>query len=213
MASILGRLMASAVALAPASTVLASSPDTPPVAPPVTASTPAPSAPALPAGTVIELALTQQVGSKISKRGDRFGIRLTEDLKLDDATLLPAGTEGEGEVVHAAPGKMGGGPGELLLAARFLDRDGVRVPLKAFKVGRSGKNNVDNAVLVGMVVGPFALFVQGGEVVIPAGTIANAKLAADLPAPPAPVPSTPAAPTPAPSPPPSAPVSAAISNP
>jgi hypothetical protein len=209
MVSILGRLVASAVALAPASAALASNPDIPPVVAPRPA---APSARALPAGTVIELALTQQVGSKISKRGDRFGIRLTEDLKLDDAVLLPAGTEGEGEVVHAAPGKMGGGPGELLLAARFLDRDGVRVPLKALKLGRSGKNNVDNAVLVGMIVGPFALFVQGGEVVIPVGTVANAKLAVDLPAPPAP--GAPPAPlSPAPLAPESAPISAATINP
>ena len=183
MTSILGRFLACAVALAPASGALALGDDTPPA----TASTPVvpatPSAHVLPAGTVIELALMKDVGSKISKRGDRFGIRLVEDLKLDDAVLLPAGTEGEGEVIHAAPGKMGGGPGELLLAARFLDRDGVRVPLKAFKMGRSGKNNVDNAVIVGMIAGPFALFVQGGEVIVPAGTIANAKLAADLPAP------------------------------
>jgi hypothetical protein len=179
MTSIVGGFLACAVALASASPALALGDDTTPAA--ATATTP--SARALPAGTVIELAVTKQVGSKISKRGDRFGIRLAEDLKLDGAVVLAAGTEGEGEVVHAAPGKMGGGPGELLLAARFLDNNGVRVPLKALKMGSAGKNNVDNAVLVGMIAGPFALFVQGGEVVIPAGTLANAKLAADLPAP------------------------------
>lgn len=173
-----------ACALASASPAMALGDDTAPTAAAAPAATPA--ARVLPAGTVIELAVTKQVGSKISKRGDRFGIRLAEDLKLDGAVVLAAGTEGEGEVVHAAPGKMGGGPGELLLAARFLDNNGVRVPLKALKMGSAGKNNVDNAVLVGMIAGPFALFVQGGEVVIPAGTIANAKLAADLPAPTAP---------------------------
>ena len=137
----------------------------------------------LPAGAVVELALTKEVGSKLSKRGDRFGIRLAQDLKLDGVVVLPAGIEGEGEVVHAAPGKMGGGPGELLLAARFLDHGGQRVPLKALKMGSAGKDNADNALIVSMIAGPFALFVQGGEVVIPAGTLANAKLAADLPAP------------------------------
>jgi hypothetical protein len=183
MTSILASLLACAMALAPASSALALGDDTAPAA--AAAATPAatPAPRALPAGTVIELSLTKAVGSKTSKRGDRFGIRLAQDLKLDGMVVLPAGTEGEGEVVHAAPGKMGGGPGELLLAARFLDRDGVRVPLKALKMGSAGKNNVDNAMLVSMVAGPFALFVQGGEVVVPAGTIANAKLAADLSAP------------------------------
>jgi hypothetical protein len=136
----------------------------------------------VPAGSVIEIALTKAVGSKLSKRGDRFGIRLVDDIKMDGVVILPAGTEGEGEVIHASPGKMGGGPGELLLAARFLDRDGVHVPLKAFKMGRSGQDNVDSALVVAMIAGPFALFIQGGEVMIPSGTIANAKLAADLPA-------------------------------
>lgn len=187
MFSILSRFATAAMVLSLASPALAMGQETPAQAAPPTTSpaTPAPTAAtrALPAGTVVELVLTKQVGSKLSKRGDRFGIRLAQDLKLDGVVVLPAGIEGEGEVIHAAPGKMGGGPGELLLAARFLDRDGVRVPLKALKMGSAGKDNVDNAVIAGMLVGPFALFVQGGEVVIPSGTLANAKLAADLPAP------------------------------
>lgn len=189
MHSILSRLAGLAAVLTLASPALAFGQETPP-APAATASTPtAPLAPpaaaprVLPAGSVVELALTKSVGSKLSKRGDRFGIRLAQDLKLNGVVVLPAGSEGEGEVIHAAPGKMGGGPGELLLAARFLDNNGVRVPLKALKMGSAGKDNVDNAVIVGMIAGPFALFVQGGEVLIPAGTLANAKLAADLPAP------------------------------
>ena len=182
MYSILSRFTALAAVLTLASPALAFGQETAPTP----AAPPAPqtaTSRVLPAGSVVELALTKPVGSKLSKRGDRFGIRLAQDLKLDGVVVLPAGVEGEGEVIHAAPGKMGGGPGELLLAARFLDRDGVRVPLKALKMGRAGKDNVDNAVIVGMLAGPFALFVQGGEVVIPAGTLANAKLAADLPAP------------------------------
>jgi hypothetical protein len=166
----------------------------PPVAPtatqtvdaaPAPVATPAPKV--LPAGTVVEIALLTPVGSKLSKRGDRFGIRLVDDLKLDGVVILPAGVEGQGEVIHASPGKMGGGPGELLLAARFLERDGVRVPLKALKMGRAGRDNVENAMVVAMIAGPFALFIQGGEVVIPVGAVANAKLAADLPVPAAPI--------------------------
>jgi hypothetical protein len=135
----------------------------------------------LPAGTIIELALNSAVGSRVSKRGDRFVIRLAEDLKSGDVVVLPAGTTGEGEVTHAAPSGIGGKPGELLLAARFLDLNGQRVPLKAFKIGASGKNGVNSALMASMIIGPFALFVVGGEVLIPAGTLANAKLAADLP--------------------------------
>jgi len=193
MVSILSRLTALAAVLAVASPALAFGQETP-LAPVAAATTPtaSPTPPltapnVLPAGAVVELAITKSVGSKLSKRGERFGIRLAQDLKLNGVVVLPAGVEGEGEVIHASPGKMGGGPGELLLAARFLERDGVRVPLKALKMGSAGKDNVDNAMIVSMLAGPFALFVQGGEVLVPAGTLANAKLAADLAAP-APIP-------------------------
>lgn len=135
----------------------------------------------LPAGTVIELALLQPIGSKLNKRGDRFGLRLVEDVSIDGRVILPAGIIGEGEVVHAAPSKMGGKPGELLLAARFLDHDGARIPLKAFKLGMSGKNNANLSIAVSIAAGPLALFIQGGEVVAPTGSPAHAKLAADYP--------------------------------
>ncbi|KRA59815.1 hypothetical protein ASD79_09735 [Caulobacter sp. Root655] len=168
-----------------ASSATASAQDVAPVSPPApVAAAPTIAPQVLLAGTIVELEITQSVGSKISKRGDRFGIRLVEDLRLAGVVILAAGAEGEGEVTHAAPSKMGGGGGELMLAARFLDRDGVRVPLKAFKVGASGRNNSEASLVVAMVAGPFALFIHGGEVLIPSGTVANAKLAVDL-APPA----------------------------
>jgi hypothetical protein len=191
MNSISGRFAALTLAAVMASPALAAGQETPTAPSTAITSTtaqPTVAASVLPAGTVVEIALLKPVGSKLSKRGDRFGIRLAEDLRRDGVVVLRAGVEGEGEVIHASPGKMGGGPGELLLAARFLDRDGVRVPLKALKMGRAGADNVETAMVVGMIAGPFALFVQGGEVTIPAGTIANAKLAADLPVlPPTPV--------------------------
>jgi hypothetical protein len=148
--------------------------------PPVSTSGPTPVS--VPAGAVVDLVLEQRLGSETSKRGDRFPIRLAESVKVNGVVVLPAGLQGEGEVIHAERKKMGGKPGEMLLAARFLTKDGVRIPLKALKMGSAGDNPINTIVAASMVIGPFAMFIQGGEVVIPSGTLAHAKLAAPYPA-------------------------------
>lgn len=136
----------------------------------------------LPAGTIVHIEIGRAMRSDTVKRGERFPIRLAEDVVLDGKVILAAGLQGEGEVVHADHSKMAGRPGELLLAARYLEVDGVQAPLRSLKFGASGNNNTNAAMAVAFVAGPLAVFVEGGEVVIPPNTRARAKLAAPYPA-------------------------------
>lgn len=133
----------------------------------------------IPAGTPVQLQLLDDVGSR-GKRGDRFRIRLSEPLLQGDAVVVPAGAEGIGEITHAAKAGMAGKPGELLLAARYLVVDGRQVRLRAFHLGGSGSDRTGGALALAFATGPFALFLHGGEIRIPAGTTGNAKLAEDL---------------------------------
>lgn len=130
----------------------------------------------LPDGTVIELETMEPISSARAKRGDHFRLRTTEAITVDDVLVLPAGTEGVGEVIHADKARSGGKAGELLLAARSLQLDGRSVPLRGMQLGRNGKDQSQASLAVSMALGPLGLFVQGGEVVIPAGTPAHAKL-------------------------------------
>ncbi|MBU8977732.1 hypothetical protein JI752_016405 [Lysobacter sp. MMG2] len=132
------------------------------------------------AGQEVELELAEPVGSASHKNGYRFRLRLAKPLIRDGVVVVPAGTPGIGEVVHAQASRGGGKPGELLLAARFLELPDGPLTLRAMKLAARGKDNMNASLATSFVAGPFALFVHGGEIEIPAGTRALAKLAQDL---------------------------------
>lgn len=133
-------------------------------------------------GTPVTLEILDPLDSSLLKRGDKFRIRLAEPAMAGGDIVIPAGTEGMGEVVHAEKSRAGGKAGELLIAARHLDHQGNLVRLRGLKLGGTGKDNTAAAIAVAIAAGPFALFVQGREIIIPAGTHAQAKVAQDFPA-------------------------------
>lgn len=136
--------------------------------------------------TPVRLAITNPLASNAVSTGQLFAFTLAAPILLDGGRSIPAGTPGQGEIVHAAHSGMAGKAGELVLAARYLDYQGVRIPLRSMRFGKGGKDQTGtaNAVLMGTaVVAPiasiFALAITGGEVRIPAGAIAEAKISAD----------------------------------
>ncbi|HEY0505848.1 MAG TPA: hypothetical protein VGD42_20385 [Lysobacter sp.] len=157
-------------------------PDTPAVADAAPASVDAapPACRQLCAGQVVEIELLEPVSSQRHHNGDRFRLQLAEPLSLDGTVVVPAGTPGIGEVVHASSSRAGGKPGELLLAARHLELAGASVPLRAMKLTARGKEEVNAALATAVLVGPIAMFVHGREIEVPAGTRAQAKLARDI---------------------------------
>lgn len=136
--------------------------------------------------TEIEIEIAERVTSKTHRQGSRFAIRLAEPVLVDGRVVVPAGTAGVGEVVHSAKAGGAGRAGELILAARYLELDGQRIPLRSFRHGtRHGKDRtaaVNTGNMVAATVLPAAsligFLVKGGEVDIPASTRASAKVAA-----------------------------------
>ena len=131
-------------------------------------------------GTVVQLETTELVSSRDRKHGDRFGLRLGAPLVVDGRLVAPAGTPGVGEIVHADRARGGGKPGELILAARYLQLGTIQVPLHGMKLGATGKDNTRTSLAVATAIGPFALFIHGGEIEIPPGTPAQARIVADI---------------------------------
>jgi len=162
----------------------------PAVEPPVSlgvAAAPPPGVVVAPAGQQLIVEIAEPISSKTQKRGDFFAIRLAAPIVIGDKVIAPAGALGKGQVVDAAPAGPLGRPAKLLLAARYLEIDGVQTPLRGFHLGAAGKDNT-NAIMGASFVpylGIFAGFMKGGEIVIPAGTLGAAKLGVDLPAKPA----------------------------
>jgi hypothetical protein len=135
----------------------------------------------LPAFTPVDIVILAPLNSKTSMIGEMFPIMLAAPIVHEGKTLVPAGATGEGEVIHAAKARAAGKAGELILAARYVQVDGQKIMLRSFKYGsNSGKSNVDEAWVAGAVVAaPLTLFISGGNVDIPKGSLAQAKTATD----------------------------------
>ena len=150
---------------------------------------PAASAPAcchVPAGTPVRVELVAPISTKTQKSGDAFALRLAKPLVVNGQIVLPAGTPGVGEVVDASQPGYGSKAAKLVLAARSLTHGGVSIPLRSLQlnaVGKGASKEVDAAGVAGMAFAPLglaALAMKGGQVTVPAGAQANAKLASDI---------------------------------
>lgn len=151
---------------------------------PIEAPAPAPSYVRVPANTPVDLEILDPLGSKTSRIDAMFALRLADPILVGGAAVLPAGTPGQGQVVHAAKAGMMGKAGELILAARYLQCGDIRIALRGFHFGRTGESRDTTALAVTALVPLGALLVRGGDVVVASGTRANARLtsAVDLPA-------------------------------
>lgn len=146
----------------------------------------------IPSLTAITLRIDATLGSKLSVSGQTFPIALAEPVVIDGQELIPAGTKGMGEVVHAKKTGVGVG-GELVLAARYLDFNGQQIRLRSMQVGGNGKDNQNLTFAVGVTIGLPALFIRGKHIEVPEGTLAMAKIAALTVIAPPPVPAAPTA--------------------
>ncbi|MCC8364455.1 hypothetical protein LK996_15390 [Lysobacter sp. A6] len=150
----------------------------------------------VPAGTPIEIEIRDALGSAQSQRGDKFAIAVHAPVYVGEQLVIPAGTPGVGEVVHAERARGGGKPGELILAARWLELDGRRIALRGMKLGITGVDKSGKAIGLATIpiVGLFT-YVRGGETHVPQGALAGAKIAETFDA--STAPSTAIAPSPA----------------
>jgi hypothetical protein len=134
----------------------------------------------VPALTVLFVRIDEELSSKKNKNGDRFRIVIAADVRVGGAVVIPAGSVGEGEVIHAAGSGMAGKPGEILIAARFVRVGNLEVRLRSLSLGAHGLDHTNEAITAMYVVGPLGYFVVGGAKVIPRGAVSSAKIAEEI---------------------------------
>lgn len=140
----------------------------------------APASVRIPAGTLVQLEITEHLDSENSRQEQLFAMRLAEPIVIGGREVVPAGALAGGEVIDAAPSAFGGRQGRLILSGRFLEIAGQRVRIRAMHVSGAGEDRGSTALAVGMLAGPAGFFVQGGEVHIQPGARANARIAVDV---------------------------------
>ena len=139
-----------------------------------------------PAGTRVEVELAEPVSSKTQRAGDTFALRLAEPLVVNGQLLLRKGTPGVGQVITSSRPGFGGKAAKLVLAAQYLNAEKRRIPLEGLQLARAGRNNAGAASTIGLTglvfapLGLVGLAVHGGNVDLPEGLSASAKLASDV---------------------------------
>lgn len=141
---------------------------------------PGPAPELLPKGTRVAVIIESPLTSDQSRPGARFPIRLADTVVIDGWPVLMAGALGEGEVVHAAKARWGGKPGELIVNARFLQCGDIRVPLGKMRFSEQGENKVGQAIGASMIFMPAVFLISGGNISVPPGTRADAKIIGDI---------------------------------
>ena len=141
----------------------------------------------VPALTPVEIVFDVELGSKISKSGETFEIFLSAPIMVDGKVLVPAGTRGIGEVIHAKKAGGSGAPGELVLAARYLTLGARQLRLRSLNYEGIGKDKMALSTAVTVGAGPFGMLIKGGEKIVAKGSLGHAKTAElfviDAPAP------------------------------
>lgn len=134
---------------------------------PPNAAEPAPSSAGtavIPAETIVLIEIVEPVGSRHSRTGQQFAIRLAEPILVEGRVVVPAGVTGVGEVVHAA--HAGTKAGELIVAARYLQFGETRIPLHRTRYARSGRD------ISGITTGPnyVGMWTSGSNIELRAGS-------------------------------------------
>jgi hypothetical protein len=138
------------------------------------------SAVSIPAGTNEHVRLLDPVSSKTNHQDDTFRLELAEPIVVNGVTVVAAGAQGGGIVIDAQPARAGGRPGKLVIAGRFLTVNGVQVRVRGMQVMGAGTDTYDQVAGLSWVTGGFSIFIHGGEIDVPAGTGAQARIAENV---------------------------------
>lgn len=148
----------------------------------------------IPTGTPVYFSFSSQISSHTAKIDEMFPIVLTGPIVVGGKELVPAGTPGQGQIVHAAKSGWAGKPGELIVAVRFIEYNGQKIPLRRFRMGGGDANSAGGTgadhtgqattMLIASsatvpIVAPIVFFISGGEKIIQPGTLGNAIVSAD----------------------------------
>jgi hypothetical protein len=126
----------------------------------------------LPKGTLVRLMVLKEVNSRDNRPGDRFVLRVDEDVRTHGVTVVPTGAKAWGELV-AADGTGGAGKSGRLNArllyveagTQHIDLDGTRQS--------SGSGGTAQVVASVLAFGPLGLLAKGNNASLKAGEILN----------------------------------------
>ena len=131
-------------------------------------------------GTSVRLRTEEALSSKTTKTGERFHLRVTEDVKVGDMTVIPAGALAMGEVTSVTKKGAFGKSGKLDTRVLYVVIGDRNVSLTG-TAHEAGSGGTTATVAVAIAAGIFSAFVTGHSAEYPIGTEMTAFTENDLP--------------------------------
>jgi hypothetical protein len=131
-------------------------------------------------GTPVPMQTVEPLSSKRALQGQRFALRVAEEVRVDGLLVIPKGAHGEGQVSRVVTKGVMGKPGKLEVQVMFVEVGGRRIRLdgKAKDKGSSGAGPV---ILAAPLIGVSAAMFTGKSAVIPVGSIIDGFVYQDVP--------------------------------
>ncbi|MBZ5514712.1 MAG: PEGA domain-containing protein [Acidobacteriia bacterium] len=133
----------------------------------------------VPDGTLVRLALLDNLSSATNNADDAVNFELTEDVKVGEIVAIPKGSTARGHIVEVQPRRRMGRAGKLNFSVDYVKAlDGSNVRLRASSA-RQGEDKSGTVIVGTVLLGGLFLIMRGKDVNIPKGTAFNAYVDGD----------------------------------
>ncbi|HEX8533801.1 MAG TPA: hypothetical protein VF662_06505 [Allosphingosinicella sp.] len=123
--------------------------------------------------------VTKEVNSRDAKEGDRFLLRVDEDVVLDGVKVIPVGAKAVGEIVHVQENGAVGKSGRLGARLLHVQVGEGEIPIRGEQQTKGPGSS--NRVIMSMIgFGVFGLLTKGNAAKLKAGEIFNGYVSEDM---------------------------------
>jgi hypothetical protein len=137
-----------------------------------------PDALVVPRDTMVRLMVLNEINSRKARPGDRFVLRVDENVTANGIVVIPVGARAWGEVTDSRQNGAVGKAGQISARLLYVEVGGRQVPLTGEDRSKGSKGG-DRVALAVIGFGIFGLFAEGAQGKLKAGHIFNGYLAGD----------------------------------
>src|SRR4051812_4158636 len=129
--------------------------------------------------TMVRLMVLNEVNTNSAKPGDRFVLRVDENVVVGGTTIIPVGAKAFGEVTRIRPNGAVGKAGSVGAKLLYVELGDDHIPLTGEDESK-GRKEGGGVVMASAIWGPLGLLMKGGAGKLKAGHIFNGYIAADM---------------------------------
>ncbi len=137
-----------------------------------------PDALVVPRDTMVRLMVLNEVNTRKAKPGDRFVLRVDENVAVNGTIVIPVGAKAWGEVTDSRQNGAVGRAGQISARLLYVEAGGRQIPLTGEDKSKGPKGG-DRVALAVVGFGIFGLLAEGAQGKLKAGHIFNGYLAGD----------------------------------